>query len=406
MKYTYTCKDSAGELQSGTIEAPNEIKAANMLHTQGLFVLELKTGSIPFQKIASNLNISSSLFKKVTLKDKIIFTQQLAMMIKAGLPLIDAFAALVEQTENKYFASVIADIALGVKGGKTISEIIAQYPRIFSKFYIAVIHSGEKSGKLDEVLARLAEQLQKDYDLITKIKAAITYPILVIVTLVGIVILMLIFVIPQLKTIFRDMGVELPLVTRIILGTSDLIINYWYIIILLLLGLALGWRFWMRTAAGKLIWDRFKLKIPLIGPIIRKIYMTRFCRTTGTLVASGLPILNIIDTIGDVIDNRVYQNAFKKISKDIENGIQFSVTLKKQMIFPAMIYHLIAIGEKSGKLDYVLLSMADFFDKEVEATTSNLATLIEPILIIIIGAGVGLVVASVIMPIYSLVNVI
>jgi type II secretory pathway component PulF len=170
--------------------------------------------------------------------------------------------------------------------------------------------------------------------------------------------------------------------------------------------LILGIRLWTRTTTGGIFWDTFKLKIPLIGPLVRKIYMARFSRTTGTLVASGLPMLEIIETVKAVLTNKIYQRAFWRIAKDIENGIPLSTTLKKQNIFPAMIYHLAAVGEKSGKLDYVMLSMADFFDKEVETTTSNLATLVEPILIIIIGAGVGLVVASVIMPIYSLVNTI
>lgn len=405
MKYTYSAKNQQGKLQTGVIDAPNETAAAKALHEQGFFVLEMKPIGKELGGLSKELKIPF-LGSRVSLKDKIIFTEQLAMMIKAGLPLLDAFSALEEQTENKYFSAVLTEIAKEVKGGKPLSETMARYPKIFPKLYIAIVRSGEKSGKLDEVLERLAEQFQKDYDLISKIKAAVTYPIVVIAALIGIVILMLVFVVPQLKTIFADMGAELPLVTRIVLGTSDLIRNFWYIWIMVIIGLVLGFRFWTKTKTGAMIWDRFKLKIPLIGPLTRKIYMARFSRTMGALVASGLPMLEIIETVSMVLNNQVYVQAFKKIYQDIENGITLSETLKKQRIFPAMIYHLVAVGEKSGKLDYVLLSVADFFDKEVENTTANLATLVEPILIIIIGAGVGLVVASVIMPIYSLVNVI
>ncbi len=404
MKFSYTCKNQDGQLQKGVIEAADPIQASKMLQEQKLYVLDVKKEGEQKSKIAGkNIEIFGG---RVSLKDKIIFTQQLAMMIQSGLPLMDAFKALEEQTENKYFSRVINEIATGVKGGKAFSEIIAKYPKIFPPIYVAIVKSGEKSGKLDEVLGRLAEQLQKDYELISKIKAAVTYPILIMGALVGIVFLMFIFVIPQLKTVFADMGAELPLITRIILGISDAIIIYWYIWIAVIGGLVAGIHFGSKTPSGKMILDRIKIKIPLIGPLIKKIYMTRFCRTTGTLVASGLPILNIMETAQGIINNRIYQNAFKKISTDIENGVQLSQSLKQQHIFPAMIYHMVAVGEKSGKLDYVLLSMADFFDKEIEATTNSLATLIEPILIIFVGAGVGLVVASVIMPIYSLVDVI
>jgi len=405
MNFTYSAKTADGKIEQGKLEAASVDQASKLLHEKKLFVLELKKDEQGVSGVKKDMPIPF-IGKRVSLKDKIVFTQQLAMMVKSGLPLIDAFTSLEEQTENKYFASIIHEITDEVEGGKPLSETITKYPKVFSKFYISIVRSGEKSGKLDEVLERLSDQLQKDYDLITKIKAAVTYPILVVVALVGIMIVMLIFVIPQLKQIFADIGAELPLLTRIILGTSDILRNFWYIFVLLIIGIYVGIRFWINNPAGALTYDKIKLRIPLVGGIIKKLYMARFARTMGTLVASGLPMLDIIDTVKDVLTNKVYQRGFENISKDVESGITLSVTLKKQGIFPPMIYNLISTGEKSGKLDYVLLSMADFFDKEVEASTSNLATLIEPILIIIIGAGVGLVVASVLMPIYSLVNVI
>lgn len=405
MKYKYTARNPNGQSVGGVIDAPDEQTAAKILHNQKLFVVNLTKeggGPLPSLPVAKTSIFSG----RVGLKDKIIFTQQLAMMIRSGLPLVDAFVALQEQTENKYFAGAIGEIIQDVRGGKTLSASIRKYPNIFSKFYVAIVASGEKSGKLDEVMERLSQELQKDYDLISKIKAAVTYPILIIGALIGIVILMLIFVIPEVKKIFTDMGVELPLVTRIILGASDIMIKYWYIFLIVFIGLIVGMRFYAKTNTGGLLWDKFKLRIPLVGKLIKKIYMSRFCRTTGTLVASGLPILNIIDTTADIIGNRVYHDALKEISSEVESGMTFSEAIKSQKQFPAMIYHLINVGEKSGKLDYTLLSMADFFDREIETTTQNLTSLVEPILIIIVGGGVGLVVAAVIMPMYSLVNVI
>lgn len=407
MKYTYTCKTKDGQVQNGVIESGSEGAAVKTLQGQGFFVLNLKEeGKSILGDTRSYSNIKIPFFSRVGLKDKIIFTQQLAMMIDSGLPLVDAFNALQEQTENKYFAQVIGEITKDVQGGKALSATLSKYPNIFSNFYVSIVFSGEKSGKLDEVLERLAQELEKDYELITKIKAAVTYPILIICALVAIVILMLIFVVPQMKKIFADMGVELPLITRIVLGSSDVVRNYWYILLVVLIGLFWGARFWAKTKRGGFILDTAKIRMPLIGKLVRKIYLSRFCRTTGTLVASGLPILDIMKTTCQIMNNHVYRSALEKVGQEIESGRTFSDALKKQGVFPAMIYHLIFVGEKSGKLDEILLSMANFFDRDIETMTANLANLVEPILIIIVGAGVGLVVASVIMPIYSLVNAI
>ncbi|MFA6493093.1 MAG: type II secretion system F family protein [Patescibacteria group bacterium] len=406
MKYIYVAKNPKGEMENGNLEALDEKAAAKILHSRNLFVLNLKQeGSSIFAGKTSNIKIPF-LSNRVSLKDKIIFTQQIAMMIKSGLPLIDAFRALQEQTENKYFAEVIGHIIEEVRGGKPLSESLAKYPKIFTNFYIAMVSSGEKSGKLDEVLQRLADELEKDYELISKVKSAMTYPILIVFALIGIIVLMLIFVVPQLKKIFTDMGVELPLITRIILGISDAMIKYWYLFTFGVIGLAVGFYYYGKSDKGGLVIDSFKIKVPVIGKLFKKIYMARFCRTAGSLVVSGLPILDIIKTTSQVLNNRVFKKALEQTGEDVKNGLTFSDAIKKQKIFPAMIYHLVSIGEKSGKLDEILLTMAVFFDREVEASTNSLASLIEPLLIIIVGAGVGLVVASVIMPIYSLVNVI
>lgn len=406
MKFSYTSKTKEGKVQNGTLDAANETAAAKALQGQGLFVINLKPEGGSSATAEVKIPFLSFILNRVSLKDKIIFTQQLAMMTKSGLALIDAFSTIEEQTENKYFAKVIGEITKDVRGGRTLSTSLAKYPNIFSKFYVSVVAAGEKSGKVDEGLASLAEELKKDYDLITKIKAATTYPVLVIFAMFGIMILMLIFVVPELKKIFRDMGVELPLVTRIILGTSDIIINYWYIFFIIGIGLAFGIRYWIKTKRGRYVWDGFKIKIPIIGKLIKNIYYARFCRSAGTLVASGLPILNILKTTQEVLGNCLYQESLQKVAQKIETGQTFSNALKTEKLFPPMIYHLITVGEKSGKLDDILISTATFYDREVESTTNNLANLVEPILIIFIGAAVGLVVAAVIMPIYSLVNVI
>lgn len=400
MEFTYKAKDKTGKIVQGKIQAETEKQALDILHSQEIFVLTLESGR---NEIKINLNFR----KKVSLKDKIIFTKQLAMMVRGGLPLVEALKALEEQTENEVFRKAILKITTDVQGGLALSKALEKHPKIFPKLYVAVTSSGERSGKLDEVLERLSDQLQKDYDLIAKVKSAVTYPVVVVCALVGVLILMLIFVVPQLKSIFSEMGVALPLPTRILLGTSSFLVNYWYIVIVLIVGIYFAIRYWAKTPKGGLAIDKFKIRVPIFGKLVQKIYMARFTRTTGTLVAAGLPMLEILATVKEVVGNKFYQPAFLQISKDVESGVTLSNALKKhRQIFPPMIAHMVSVGEKSGKVDEVLFHLAEFYDKEVETTTESLASLIEPILILIIGAGIGVAIASIIMPIYSLVNVI
>jgi type IV pilus assembly protein PilC len=398
MEFSYKAKSRDGALKQGIITANNEEEVAASLQKQGLFVLNI-TG-----EKKGGFHISFK--KKINLKDKIIFTRQLAIMIQGGLPLVSAIQALQEQTENKVFIKAISEIRVDVRGGMSLSKALAKHKDIFPDFYIAVITSGEKSGKLDKVLVTLADQLQKDYDLMSKVKAAVTYPIVIVFALVLMLILMLVFVVPKLKVIFDQMGASLPLPTRVLLGTSSFMVNYWYVVIILLVLIYFAAKKWGRTNYGGLFIDKFKIKVPIFGVLVRKIYLARFSRTTATLVSSGLPMLEIIATDKRVIDNQYFDPIFDALKTDIESGVALSVALRKHKDFPVMISQMVSVGEKSGKIDEILLQLADFYDKEVEVMTSQLASLIEPLLILIIGGGIGLAIASVILPIYSLVNVI
>lgn len=400
MEFSYKGKNKQNQNLSGKITANNEKAASDMLSSQEIFVLEIKpldNGSLTKMTIFK---------KKISLKDKIIFTKELAIMVKGGLPLIDALNSLEEQAENIEFKKVLEKVTEDVRGGMALSKSFSKHPEVFSELYIAVTISGERSGKLDVTLERLADQLQKDYDLITEVKSAITYPIVIVCALIGVVILMLVFVIPKMKTIFDEMGAVLPLPTRVLLGISAFAVNYWYIVIIILVGIVLLTKFWAKTAKGGLFLDKMKVKVPIFGTLVRKIYLARFTRTTATLVSSGLPMLEIIETIKTVVGNKYYLPSFNQISKDVESGIPLSGAMMKHKIFPIMVAQMISVGEKTGKIDEILIQLATFYDKEVEASTSSLASLIEPILIIVIGIGMGLAIIAVIMPIYSLVNVI
>lgn len=398
MLYFYSAKTYSGENTKGEIESVDQFKAVKELKERQLIVLEIKEKKSTFDL--------SFLRFGVSLKEKVIFLSQLTMMLKSGLPLVEALEALKEQTSNKQFVEIIDEISIAIRGGKSLSESMQKYPNVFPSLYIGVISSGEKSGKLDEVTDRLAKQMQKDDDLYSKIKNALMYPAVILVAIAGVLTLVLVYIMPQVKKIFDDMNITLPLLTRMILGVSSFTEHFWWLIILIIIGIIIIFRSLLNNYAFKYAWDRMQLSLPIFGPFIKKIYMSRFTSNLATLVSAGLPMLEALDTTKGVVSNVIYQNAMERIYKDIENGVQFSASLKKEKVFPAMIAQLVNIGEKSGKLDLVLTDLSDFFDKEVENITRNLTTLLEPILTIIMGIGVALVVASVILPIYGLVNVI
>lgn len=398
MEFSYIVKNENSEISQGTISAQNEEEAIGNLQKQGLFISQIK-------EIKQNnflAGVTSVKSKKVTLKEKIIFTKQLAMMTSGGMPLVEALKSLQEEAEKEEFKKIIGKITEDVSGGSALSKAMEKYPKIFPSLYTSVVVSGEKSGKLAEVLERLADQYQKDYDLITKVKSAISYPLVIVCALIGVMILMLLFVIPKLKKIFDEMGVPLPIFTRILLGTSQAMVDYWYLFLIGIIGLFILLRYYFKTKSGRLFWDKFKVKVPIFGQLVIKIYMARLCRTSGTLVAAGLPMMDILNTNKEIINNVYYKPSFDKIASDVESGITLSAAMKKQKIFPSMIPQMLSVAEKSGKVEEIFFHLADFYDKEVEATTASLTSLIEPILIIVIGSGVGLAVVSVIMPIYNI----
>lgn len=401
MEFKYKAKTKDGESIEGTLETQDEVSASASIREKGLYVMELKTVSEGAKSVAGRFSR-----KKVPIKEKIIFTEQLAVMIKAGLSIVEALEALKDETQNKYFAAQIQKIITEVKGGTPISKALSEHRDIFSDIYINMIKSGEESGKVDIVLERLATQLEKDYDLNRKIKGALAYPIFVLVTLVVVIILMFVFVIPQLTSIFTDSGIPLPTLTKAIMGISTLLRKHGLIIlgagIIIFLVLAR----YKKTPTGRRFFDAFLLKLPVFGILLRKTYMARFTRTFSSLVASGLPLLDVFRVTGKTIGNVLYEEELEKMALEVKAGQPISKTLKKSVLFPKMIGQLATVGEKSGSIDKVFDKLADFFDRDVDTMTGNLSTLLEPILMLVMGVGVGLVIISVLQPLYGMVNAI
>ncbi len=396
MHFNYKSRDKEGKIITGEIEASDEQSAVATLRGQGLYISSIssKSASVGLPKI----------FNKVAIKDKIIFTQQLGVMIKSGLSVVEALEALREETSDKNFMKVINDVISDVKGGKSLSEGFSKHPHIFDGVYVNTISSGEKSGKLDDVLKGLTIQLEKDYAITSKLKGAMVYPIFVITVLIAVMILILVVIIPQLKTIFDDANVELPALTRAVIALSEFVKNY-LVYILIGVGIIVFLiNLYGKSNNGRHVIDKIKLRIPVFGNLFKKTYMARFSRTFSSLTRSGLPLLEIFRTSKQVINNVIYQDEIEKMINKVEVGEMVSKVLKDCPLFPKMVGNLVSVGEKSGSLDTVFDTIADFFDKEVDGITANLSTLLEPLLMVVMGVGIGLIIVSVLQPIYGLVN--
>ncbi|HUD20737.1 MAG TPA: type II secretion system F family protein [Candidatus Saccharimonadales bacterium] len=384
--------------RSGTVEAESSGEAAKKLKASNLFVLEIKEQGEAgkFQGFFKR--------KKVPLKEKIIFTRQLSVMVRAGLSIVKAMEALHRQSENEYFREVMTEMMTAIRGGSTLSKSMGRYPKVFSEVYVAVIKAGEETGQLADVLLTLADQQEKDSDLIGKVKSAMIYPAVILCTLIGVVFLIVFFVLPSLKNVFAASGQQLPIMTRVLLGTSDVLRGYYYIIFPVLIAMIYGIKVWFGTKKGQGVYDTLKIKIPVFGGLTKKLYMARFSRTMAMLIKASLPILQSIRIVQKTIDNVHYKEAFVRIERAVESGKPLSAAIDREPLFPAMVSQLTNLGEESGNLETVLMEVANFYDKEVDTLSRNLSAMLEPILLIIMGIGVGFVVAAVLGPIYGMVQ--
>ena len=390
-----TAKNVKGELHADDLGQANKT-----LRAQGLIVLHL---ALYDEKASSPFHFSLNR-KKVPLKEKIIFSRQLSVMIRAGLSIVKALESLSRQTENEFFKETIHDLITQVKGGTVLSKAMMRHPKVFADVYVAVIKAGEQTGQLSEVLLNLAEQQEKEADLVGKVKGAMIYPAVIFCLLIGVMILVVVFVIPSLQSIFTESGATLPFLTRMLLGLSKIIRGYYWIIIPALVGLFILLRLWVGTAPGREVYDKAKFSLPIFGSLTKKVYMARFARTMAMLIKASLPILEALEIIRKTISNVHYNRAFERIQREVESGKTMSASVNKEPLFPPMVAQLISLGEESGSMESVLLDVATFYDKEVDTMAKNLTTLLEPIMMIVMGIGVAFVVASVLGPIYGLVN--
>lgn len=397
MQFSYTAQTKEGKTVTGTAEAANKDALVSLLARQGAKPLVIKSEGDKINK--------SKRGKKVKLKDLVIFTRQLSTMISAGVPLTRAMATLQTQTENKYFRQVLANIMKEVESGQPLGDSFAKYPSVFSEVYVNMVKAGEAGGILDEILKRLASQVEQDSSMRKKIKSAMMYPTVIfgitIVAFFGIMML----VIPKLGKIIGDLGgpdAELPIYTQVMLDASIFMQNNFIFIFAVAFGGIYFFKRYISTPKGKLKWHSFLLKVPVIKVLITKIAVARFARTFASLMSAGVAVLDALEVTGGAIGNKVIENELKEAAKSVRNGKQLSEPLSQSKHFPAIVPQMLAIGEETGQIDTILIKVADFYEEEVETTIDGLSSLIEPLMIVVLGGMVGLIAASVMGPIASL----
>ncbi|HKQ37983.1 MAG TPA: type II secretion system F family protein [Verrucomicrobiae bacterium] len=395
--FSYQARDMSGKIVSGIQDALNEDNAVTSLMSRGLMVLSLQ------QKAAANKTRKKTWTVKET--DLVLFTRQLSTMIEAGISLVQALTALYDQCDPKRQKSlrhIISDVTTRVQGGETFHESIAKHPRVFDRLFVSMVKAGEHGGLLAEILDRLAGFLEASARLRKKIKSAMTYPVIVICIAMAITTFLIVKVVPIFGEIFQDFGSKLPAPTQFLIDVSDFMRGEWYFLLLGIGGIFFGIRTFIRSTRGKQIWDRWKLKLPVFGPLVHKICMSRFARTFAQLIRSGVPILEVLDIVGGASGNHVVETSIKGVSADVEKGDNLSVALSKKPIFPPMMLRMVAAGEATGKIDTMLEKMADFWDEEIEAMLDALTSLIEPMLIVFLGVIVGGIVIAMFLPIFKL----
>jgi type IV pilus assembly protein PilC len=395
--FSYQARDPSGKIVSGIQDALNEDNAVASLMSRGLMVLSLQKKAVASRSRSRTRNVKET--------DTVLFTRQLATMIEAGIPLVQALTALYEQCDPKRqrnLRQIISEVTSRVQGGETFHDSISKHPRIFNRLFVSMVKAGEAGGLLAEILDRLAGFLEASARLRKKIKSAMTYPVIVVCIAFSITTFLIVRVVPIFGEIFKDFGAKLPGPTQFLINLSNFVRSEWYFLILGIGGAIFGARAFVRSKRGKQLCDRWRLKLPVFGPLIHKICMSRFSRTFAQLIRSGVPILEVLDIVGGSSGNHVVETSLRGVSEDVEKGDNLSVALSKQPIFPPMLLRMVAAGESTGKIDSMLEKMADFWDEEVEALLDALTSLIEPMLIVFLGLIVGGIVIAMFLPIFKL----
>ncbi|MBI4395842.1 MAG: type II secretion system F family protein [Elusimicrobia bacterium] len=398
-EFAYKARAAGGAVTEGVFDAPDQRTAIEKLRGQKLVVLEINEKAPGLLEALKPYNP----FKpRVNSKDIVLFSRQLATLVSAGVALVSGLNILQEQIESPPFRIVVNKVKEDIEAGLSIADAMKKHPQAFSDLYVAMIRAGEVGGILDSILERLSAYLESTEELKHKVKGAMMYPLVVCTIAGGVTVFLLVGVIPTFKEIFAGFGAELPLPTRIVIGISEALQTYWYAFLGGPVGLLFGLKKWIKTENGGRIFDTNVLKLPLFGPLLRKVAVAKFTRTLGTLVRSGVPILQAMETVAQTSGNKVIEMAIMDARESIREGERISEPLKKSGVFPPMVVQMIAVGEETGNLDVMLTKIADFYDQEVDVSVKSLTSMIEPIVIVIMGVVIGGIVIAMFIPMFEL----
>jgi len=404
-EYFYTAKSFKGELKSGVLSAKDQSELARVLHQEGYFLISasLEEGEIKKKKFL----ISVPFLGGISLTDKMFFTRNLQVMISAGISLPRAIRVLASQVKSKKFKTSLLEIAEEVTKGKNFSDALKGYPNIFPELFQSMIKVGEETGTLEEVLKTLTQQMEREHEIKSKIRGAMIYPAVIICAMIGIGILMLIMVVPKLAETFKELNIELPLTTRLVIGLGDFLAKKWFLGILILIIIAPFLRMCLKTRVGRRIIDNLVLKTPIISPIIKKTNSAYTARSLSSLFSSGVPIIRALEVVSRSLGNIYFREAISDAAEKVRKGSKLSDALRPyENIYPSIVIQMIEVGEETGETSDILKKLAEFFEEEVTNATKNLSAAIEPILMLLIGAAVGFFAISMVQPIYSMLGAI
>jgi type IV pilus assembly protein PilC len=398
MDFLYTARDKAGKIEQDSLTAYSEKAVADALRSRGLVPVSIK----PIKK-SFDFSQIRQIFSPIKLLDKITFIKNLSVMIKAGLPVSKCLKILTIQTPNPKFAKIVGEIARSVEGGQSLGDTLAKYPHVFAPIFVNMVRVGELSGNLDQNLNYLSEQLKRDYDLVSKARSAMTYPIVVMVALAIVGFLMFTFVLPKLTATFKEFNTQLPLMTRIVIGVVDVFAKYGIFILLFIVFLAAAFVYWRKTESGRNIIHKIVLYLPVFSQIVIKINLARFVRVFSSLLKSGMSIVEALEVSSHVVGNVYYQRTIADAASKVKIGSPVASAFKKQpRLFTNMVIQMMEVGEESGTTDQVLEEVANFYESEVDQTMKNLSSIIEPLIMMVIGAIVGLLAVALVGPIYNI----
>lgn len=398
LTFDYSARDTTtNKVIHSTVQAESERAAAKLLMAQGIVPLNIA------EQTKKN-NIFARFSNRVTAKDRVIFTRQLATLINAGLPLAQSLRTLGDQTQNKRLVAIINDILSSVEAGSTLADSFAKHREVFNEVYIALIAAGEVSGTMDRALERIADQQEKDAELLSKVRGAMVYPIIVLVVIMGVIAFMLFTIVPQIERLYDDINMELPLITGVLVGASKFFLQFWWLVLMILIAVGYFTKRYIETTAGRRSFDLFKLNVPLFGNLFKRLYMARFTRTGQTLMSTGVPMLEMLRISSRAVNNTVISESITRAADKVKGGKALSLALKNEEYILSLVPQMIGIGEQSGGIDKMMDKAATYYENEIDNAVRSISTAIEPVLMVLLALIAGLMVGAILLPVYGLIG--